>query len=505
MCCYSALQEQRHLKYDSQQTQTTASSEVSSQVMIPSIPAQQRAMPPPSSPILPITQISKPYLIRRNSKGKLRPFDIDGNEVAPPAQQMQKAISQMFSELPAEQIQEIQEKMTEMISAIESTPPKIITAASPGSSSQDLRRKAIHGELEGQVKRARLSYDDPVSSSPSSAVNSTAHVARGDEALSAVIEISYESAPAANVDAECETSQLARDPYTRSFDCYSWDYGWDEPPSYLDKDEEDDRNTILRCKECGHEMWTLWMTYLGFCNNCSSLAKQSADEEIVEDENQCPYYEIIESEAGPRPEIETAEFPTYHLGSIDHLTRENIVGDYLDEHSDAYDTFDEESNHRSEYDSEDSFIDDADIPEPPNEDENGNGAAERENVVEYRAMFQELQRKHTRLLITHEGMMQDLVDSDYAYDSSGESYPSADIDIEETNEYEAFFVDVRPPDPQVVELVLSQVDEQSQESEISEGRIRARVEAFEAAAGEEWNNVSMVSTGDNHTFPEIEL
>ncbi|MBN6743393.1 hypothetical protein JKG47_23630, partial [Acidithiobacillus sp. MC6.1] len=87
----------------------------------------------------------------------------------------------------------------------------------------------------------------------------------------------------------------------------------------------------------------------------------------------------------------------------------NTVGDYLDDHSDAYDTVDEDRDYRSEYDCEDSFIDDASVhsaqdgpdyenPEnPPNED----------STADYKALFTHLQQKHNRLKGKYDGMMRD--------------------------------------------------------------------------------------------------
>jgi hypothetical protein len=67
-------------------------------------------------------------------------------------------------------------------------------------------------------------------------------------------------------------------------------------------------------------------------------------------------------------------------------------------------------------------------------------------------------------------------------------------------------VDVSVPDPIVTELVLSQAGEQSQESEITTDRLRDSAEPCEAASSVDgWHNITMVSTQDNHTHPEVEL
>ncbi|KAG0651652.1 DNA cross-link repair 1C [Hyphodiscus hymeniophilus] len=576
-----ALLEERNLKSNTQQTQTTAATEASSQVLPPSSPlhedrkdtwnwgtlehissnsrhpkarisgtasgidpnsksdadvcygVQHKASAsqglihgPPENPVMPrsgspvqrTAQIVRPHSPQSDFWGH-RPW----HEYSPAARQPQKEKAKTISV--AESSKEVQKDIDEMILAIPSTPPDIINALSPGSASQTLRRKAIHERLEGQVKRARLSYDGPVSSP--SAADSSATPQKAQH-LSTVIEISDESdgeaastpgsedespvQPISNLAEEIDdpfstiqpsdTEQSVGDRYRRLFNIASKSYDNGDLRAFLDsevdiEDTINDTDRTVRCRDCGHEMWTVWMTYVGFCTGDCGVSCWN-EEGLHEN----PYYEIIDPELGPRPAIDLGHYADYM-----NLDRENTVGDYIDNHSDAYDTFDEEEDHQSHYDSDDSFIDNASVKDSPDEQNGNSPSAEREDVVDYKAMFQELQRKHERLLNTHEGMIQDFVDSDYAYGSSSseESYLSADADIEEIDEYGAVIADVKPPDPQVVELVLSQAQEQSQESEVSRERILDRAKAFEAAAGDEWNSISLVSTGDNHTHAEIEL
>ena len=79
-------------------------------------------------------------------------------------------------------------------------------------------------------------------------------------------------------------------------------------------------------------------------------------------------------------------------------------------------------------------------------------------------------------------------------------------DMEERDEDGMLIVDVAVPDPVITELVLSQAQEQSQNSEVTDERLRDRVQAFDAALSVNgWHNITMVSTEDNHTHAEIEL
>ena len=498
-------------------------------------PAQPKDMLSQNGPLQQTAQSAKHCFVQRNTHVRHRLLNTDEDELISPAKEVGKVMDEETGESTREGVQArpVDKVCGETSGQMLTTPPKKINAVSPGSASQHLRRKAIHDVLEGQLKRARLSFDD--SHSSQSALESSA-TDRKEEHPTAVIDMLNRSdgddaliegskdkisvqfketlcnpkweASSEISEFEKEESQSSSDPYVRNFDM-----GWvdpdtgDDPTVYLDRDNEDVRNTILRCKECGHEMWTMWMTWVGFCTGCNPLIN-GEEIESLEAAHQCPYYEIIDSRDFSRPGIEVADISTYHITEAGSRSRKNIVGDYIDDHSDAYDTFDEVPDHRSEYDSEDSFIDDAGIHESQNEDEDDPSSdTEQEKVKDYKVMFQKLQRKHSRLVGKYQGMMQDLADSGFQYDSSSseESYLLANADIEEVEEYGGLTVVTRPPDPMVVELVLSEARQYSQDSQLSQGRLRDRVMAFEAAIGEEWNNISLVSTGHDHSHPEIEL
>ena len=442
-------------------------------------------------------------IVRSNSRGQLRPFDADGNEHV-----------------------SLSNAMDEVISTIESTPPQDITTVSPGSASQNLRRKVI---LEGlgdssPTKRPRLEYGGPGSSPPRLALSSRLKpTLRTEHNLPGVLEISDDldnAAPTLSSDMDSvsapiiadvslppvpdafsaiqtsnrEGIQPVEDPYIRKFVDFNSDR---EDNTFIDHEDN-----VVRCKSCGWEVWTVWMTQIGFC--CGDC-KESRTNYPKED----PYYEVINPKAGPRPGFAPGNYAEYHIENLppQYRTQRNAVGDYLEYHSDAYDTMDEDPDYRSEYDSEDSFIDDASLPGSERGDEDSHSSSGEERT-DYKQLLNELQRKHHRLVDVYESSMRDLVDSDYEYHGNsldGLNDSDLNLDIDEIDGGGALMVGVAVPDPAVAELVLSQAEEQSQESEISAGRIRDRVRAFEAAAGDSWNNISMVSTGDNHTREEIEL
>ena len=104
--------------------------------------------------------------------------------------------------------------------------------------------------------------------------------------------------------------------------------------------------------------------------------------------------------------------------------------------------------------------------------------------------------------------VKDVSDSSFEKDVLGSDFES-DLDgMGERDDEGALVVEVAAPDPVVTELVLSQAQEQSQNSEIDGERIRDRAEAFEAALnanGGAWHNMSMVSINASHTHEEVEL
>jgi hypothetical protein len=185
---------------------------------------------------------------------------------------------------------------------------------------------------------------------------------------------------------------------------------------------------------------------------------------------------------------------------IEGPARRNVVGDYLDDDLSAYDSQDEADQHFNEaYDEQDSFIDDESKPDSdtPNDSSSSNGE------TDWKEQYNQLQATHTMLQNDYAGLADEY--DDFRRDVLGSDYNSGS-DMEDRDENGMVVVDVSVPDPIVTELVLSQAGEQSQESEITTDRLRDSAEACEAASSVDgWHNITMVSTQDNHTHPEVEL
>lgn len=262
---------------------------------------------------------------------------------------------------------------------------------------------------------------------------------------------------------------------------YSEDYPTDTAymarATFFDQVDE-----VLRCKNCGHEFWS---SYMGFCTGCE------------DGQSGIPYYEVLEP-GGMLPIFVLNEHSTAEANNIDEITYP-----YLDCNPPAYDTQDEDSNFAEEYEIN-SFIDDSPEDEPDAEEIE----SDEEQEVNWEERYRNLAGAHTALSYAHQRL--DAKYHEYRMDIEGDEYETTeDSEMgEDFDEDGLLVVEVAIPDPIVMELVLSQAREQSQEEEISPQRVRDRAEAFEAASNENgrvWQDISMVSTGDNHTFPEIEL
>ena len=179
------------------QTQTTVQS---SQMLPLSSPSRKMA----DTPKKPTT-----FMVRRNSRGLLRPFDVFGNELSP---------SRDISDPP--------------------TPPGDVIALSPGSESQSRRRRfIIEGLRDDPAKRSRLSYDD-YSSSPMPETESRDTIQAAREVGN---ELDEHIEDVVTLHSGDETDEEVFEPY------------WDS------KDE------VFRCGLCDHELW-------GPAGDCSSCA-----------------------------------------------------------------------------------------------------------------------------------------------------------------------------------------------------------------------------------------
>jgi len=245
----------------------------------------------------------------------------------------------------------------------------------------------------------------------------------------------------------------------------------------LDDTFFDPEDQVTRCKLCGHE---LWRPFIGFCTGCE--AGQSG----------VPYVEIVDPEVGPRPKIEVNE-----TADADRNDRREIVGDYLDDHSSAYDSQDENPKFSEEYEVN-SFIDD--------DSQSSASASSSDGETDYKLRYNQLLTVHEMLVYDYEDLATEY--REFRRDVLGSDFESDPDDIGERDDEGALVVEVAAPNPVVTELILSQAQEQSQNSEISSERVRDRVEAFETALNVHdgaWHNMSMVSTNASHTHEEVEL
>lgn len=581
---------ERSSDLEDQQTRTTVSAQSSPNVS-PVLHHRSRA-PTAARPISGIT-------VQRNSQGFLRPFDASGNEIPVSHSITRKA-----------------------------TPPQDISAVSPGSESQSLRRKAIlDGLVEREVKRVRLQSDDPNSSplgsrsasngslssqslttgrDKATIQNTVSHAAynggslTGKQAASntstmsttknpvkdislddiseaairnniinirkvlptstiigarnALIQTNYqwedavtllcsgelpvvglanenEARPALYTEQQdgsfdgngCQTDQNANAPeslqelasplisYTLGSEVNGYRSDQEVPddhnsenlvtlddvqPEFFDMDDNpvevgaytffDYDDQVLRCYSCGHEVWSPE----GFC---TGMGKGCCREGRSGD----PYFEVLDPEAGPRPAIAKDEYSEETLD--DHLRR-TVVGNYLDDDSSAYDSQDAADAHFNEaYDEQDSFIDD--------ESQEGSDAnhddSSSDGETDWKEQYDRLRETHAFLLDDYENLADRY--NDMERDFFGSDFDSGS-DMEERGESGVLVVGVSVPDPVVTELVLSQAEEPSQDSELAGDRLRDRAEAFEVGSNADgWHNITMVSTQDNHTYPEIEL
>lgn len=369
--------------------------------------------------------------------------------------------------------------------------PDQITAVSPNSESQGLRRKAIQDELEsGGMKRVRFSHDLPPSS-PAANTNAISQLTHDG----GVDEVAPESGLENNRLLDDEPSRQVPEgtAYFRDISLIqsSVDYSDVHPVARDDYADFMDRvDLVWRCGVCGHE---LWGGDQGFCSGgCGSYPADRTS-----------YYEVLDPEAPPLPEValneDTDEF-------LDGHQVKSVVGECMDYDSSAYDSQDSALDFSEDYDREDSFIDD------PTDDEGSDSSTDDE--PDYEAMYIQLRAQHNELIDEYGVLLHTLrVLRRAAGHNSSDSDHDDDDDDEDMDEMEdemdddgLLVVDVRAPEPVTTDIVISHAREQSQDSEVTSEIIRARAVAFDAAQELSWHNISLESTSDNnHTWPEIEL
>jgi hypothetical protein len=248
---------------------------------------------------------------------------------------------------------------------------------------------------------------------------------------------------------------------------------------------------VHRCVACGWEVWRPE----GVCAGCG--AGESAYYEVTSSSDE----EGSSEDREPRPKSRHYNrYPRIYLSSdvvedggatdVKAEERINATGYYLDGAS-AYDST--SSSAENDYEMN-SFIDDS--PVDTGIDEHTDASASDD--VDYKAHYEELasayhnlEQEHEDLVDDHEAFRRDVLGSDY----------NGSEDPDEPN-FDVVNIDVQ--DPPVSKVVLSHIQGDSQSSTISTSRLRTRVEAF-LAAPEGWHNISLMSTGDNHTEESQEL
>ena len=304
------------------------------------------------------------------------------------------------------------------------TPPAQILALSPGSESQNRRRRAIlEGLTEERVKRARteLDFDE---SSPSNQLRN------GGWGLRSV------NSPEDDHPSVVDTNTAAgRESYSGIVSTVDEEGLQDEEnlESYWDPGDE-----VYRCRSCGYELWSS----RGGCAGCSSGEEDT-------------YFEVLDPDLGPRPGLTFSEYDINNNMDVDE--RAELLGDCLDFDSSAYDSQDERDRHEDVYEVN-SFIDDDSLRNFQDEDND----ASSDEEIDYKEKFQHLQTEYRNLLDeycdtidAHEEFKRDMMGSDYESTYGSDEFGKDEIVV----------VDVTPPDPVVTELFLSQSEEQSQEKE----------------------------------------
>ena len=373
------------------------------------------------------------------------------------------------------------------------TSPREILAASPGSASQSLRRKAIiEGVEEGRMKRARFhsDYDEP-----SPVYDNQANEGSTPSPLERCQKIQPNLTHTTTASSRSPSSQVISSIDT---DTEGLEDG-ENTNEYWDPNDE-----VFRCESCRHELWISGHP----CSECSA-------------EEGHTYFEVTDSDPCPIPRIVHGEVDTN--STMDDEERAELMGDVLDFDSSAYDSQDERDEHNDRYEI-DSFIDDESIDNFQDESEDSSGDEEtdyKKKFFQLRTDYFELVDEYGSFVEEHEEMKRYLLGSDYE-DSLG---TDDDLDFAEDG---AVMVDVPPPDPVLTEVVLSQSQQESQSQEIrildsfedefvstTEGQFPrsdalneeedARAEAYDIAVGGRWHEVSLVSTGGNHGDEEAEL
>jgi hypothetical protein len=247
-------------------------------------------------------------------------------------------------------------------------------------------------------------------------------------------------------------------------------------------DVEDD---VHRCQTCGWEVWRP----SGVCTGCD--AGEPAYHEVIdytEDEgrNERAGKKSWSKRRDRHPRISLSSTAIEDDGE-DYVKPDDHL-DLIGPSWDGVSAYDSTSNaEENEYEMN-SFIDDSSIHAEDADDSTRDQIDYKPLYEQLSSVYSRLEQEHDELLLDHEELKRDILGSD----------------SDDSDETQFDVVNIEVQDPPISEVVLSQVQGDSQSSVVSSRRLRTRVDAF-LAAPEGWHNISLMSTGDNHTEEEQEL
>jgi hypothetical protein len=389
-------------------------------------------------------------------------------------------------------------------SHVASTPPHETIASSPGSESQNLRRKVILGGIgEDRAKRPRFRYEGHSSPTPENSQDGTDIRARSTgilfQANHTELEVDLDAlhesgsnaeftrGPQSPIFAYCVNETVSdRTSHERSYKLLSEVTFWDP------------KDKIRRCIHCGHEWWRpVW----GFCTHCE------------DGQYGHPYFELLDDGAIPEFGFEPNNGGYYdddedYKWDTDDI--EGIIGvdDYLDVQSSAYDSQDEDSEFHEEYEVNTFINDDSET----SDNENDTPSDEETN---YKQEFVELQKLHADKIKSYDKLLTAFISLDKEFTNFRQDVMELDYESDNGSKYNEEGLLIVPdiaPEPVLTEVILSATHSQSEESaiitnrvsednngqeitaavalqaepqelELSSERVRNRANAYEAAIG----------------------
>ncbi|CZT46787.1 uncharacterized protein RSE6_07276 [Rhynchosporium secalis] len=348
--------------------------------------------------------------------------------------------------------------------------PKLVSAEGGSAASKDLRRKSNVNEVESPQKRPRPNPDVCFQSNKTL---TSLYLANASKGTSTGHAAGHASQPLTISSDGSDVEDRNKPGSDADIEESSEDDTDTEPLIFFDTVDE-----VHRCTACKHEIWGGERGSCGYCDEGATG----------------PAYIEEALRTGPMPQITYDDYMEEVV--VDSAVVKEIVGDCLDYDSSAYDSQDEVQEFAEEYE-DNSMIDDEQISEAETDDETSSS----EEKEDWEAKFKALQTRHFELVTAYEDLEEEHEDfRREMLDDFDDIMEDTDMDVDGM-----LIVDVATPNPVATDIILSQAREQSQDSEVSEERIKDRVDAFEAAREGEWHGVELISVAGNHSIAEIEL